>query len=115
MDLPIQITLRNLPHSPALEETVRERAAWLERFHPHLVSCRVVIELTGRHAKKGREFAVRIDLKVPGGEIAVDHRHDGDAAIAVRDAFDAARRRLEDSIRVQRGDVKVHRPSPEKT
>ena len=51
---------------------------------------------------------VRIDLKVPGGEIAVTHEHDEDLQIALRDAFDAARRRLEDYARVQRGDVKHH-------
>jgi len=115
MDLPVQITLRNLSHSPAVEQTVRERAAWLERFHPHLVSCRVVIEQAGRHAKKGRQFVVHIDLRVPGSGIAVDHQHDGDVAVAVRDAFAAARRRLEDAIRVRRGDVKQHHSSPEKT
>ena len=115
MDLPVQITLRNLSHSSALEQTVRERAAWLERFHPHLVSCRVVVEQAGRHAKKGRQFVVRIDLKVPGGEIAVDHQHDDDVAVAVREAFAAARRRLEDAIRMRRGDVKLHHSASEKT
>ena len=111
MDLPVQLTLRNLAHSATLEEVVRERAAWLERYHPHLVSCRVVVEQAGRHAKKGRQFVVRIDLKVPGAEVAVDHQHDGDIAVAVREAFAAARRRLEDTARVRRGDVKQH-PSP---
>jgi len=115
MDLPIQITLRNLAHSPALEEIVRERASWLERFHAHIVSCRVVIEQAARHAKKGRPFVVRIDLKVPGSELAVDHQHDGDIAVAVRDAFAAARRRLEDDARVRRGDVKAHQVSPGQT
>lgn len=52
---------------------------------------------------------VRIDLKVPGAEIAVDHQHDEEVRVAVRDAFDAARRKLEDQLRKQRGDVKLHR------
>jgi len=72
------------------------------------MSCRVVLELDARHKRHGKQFVVRIDLKVPGGEIAVTHEHDEELEIALRDAFDAARRRLEDYARVQRGDVKHH-------
>jgi hypothetical protein len=45
---------------------------------------------------------------VPGAEIAIDHQKHEDARVAVRHAFDAAQRRLEDEVRVQRGDVKLH-------
>ena len=108
MQLPLQITLRNLAHSDALEHLIRDRAAKLESFHPHIVSCRVVIELAGRHQHQGKKFVVRLVVKVPGAEIAVDHQHDEDPQVAVREAFDAARRKLEDQLRVQRGDVKHH-------
>jgi hypothetical protein len=108
MDLPVQITLRNLAHSSEVDRLVRAGAKRLEHFHPHIVSCRVTVELAGRHAHKGRQFAVHIDLKVPGGEIAIDHPHAEDIRVAVRDAFAAARRRLEDAERVRRGDVKLH-------
>ncbi|HET7362955.1 MAG TPA: HPF/RaiA family ribosome-associated protein [Burkholderiales bacterium] len=108
MDLPLQITLRGVAHSDALERLIRERAQKLQRFHPHLVSARVVVELAGRHQHQGKQFSVHLDLKVPGAEIAVDHQHDEDPRVAVRDAFDAARRKLEDELRVQRGDVKRH-------
>jgi cold shock CspA family protein/ribosome-associated translation inhibitor RaiA len=74
------------------------------------MSCRVVLELPARHQRKGKQYAVRIDLKVPGGELAVTREHDEDLQVAVRDAFDAARRRLEDYARRQRGDVKRHPP-----
>jgi hypothetical protein len=36
-----------------------------------------------------------------------NHAHE-DAHVAVRDAFDIARRQLEDHVRVARGDVKTH-------
>jgi ribosome-associated translation inhibitor RaiA len=109
MHLPLQITLRNLAHSEELDKLIRERAERLESFYPHLMSCRVVVELAGRHQRQGKQFVLRIDLKVPGAEIAVDHQHDEDVQVAVREAFDAARRRLEDHLRIQRGDVKLHR------
>jgi cold shock CspA family protein len=68
----------------------------------------VVIEQAGRHQTKGKQFVVRVDLKAPGGEIAVNRDHDQDVYAALRDAFDAARRKLEDFIRESRGDIKHH-------
>jgi ribosome-associated translation inhibitor RaiA len=44
---------------------------------------------------------VRIDLKVPGKEIVVNRDHDEDIYVALRDAFDVARRQLEDHARRQ--------------
>jgi len=108
MQLPLQITFRGLPHSDALETAIRERAVKLDRFHPRITSCRVVVELAGRHQQQGKQFVVRLDIGVPGAEIAVNRDHAEDAMVAVRDAFDAARRKLEDHAREQRGDVKHH-------
>jgi cold shock CspA family protein len=55
---------------------------------------------------------VRIDLIVPGDELVVDRQVDEDLYVAIRDAFHAARRKLEDYARRQRGAVKVHEASP---
>lgn len=111
MQTPLQITYRGMSSSPALEQTLREHAGRLEKFHPRITSCRVVLEQAGRHQRQGKEFVVRLDITVPGGEIAVNRDHAEDVLAAVRDAFDAARRKLEDHARVQRGDVKHHEPN----
>jgi ribosomal subunit interface protein len=108
MKIPLQVSFHGIGHSDALYDAIREKAGKLERYYPHIVSCRVVLELGARQQRKGKQFAARIDLKVPGGEIAVTHEHDEDVQVALRDAFDAARRRLEDYARTQRGDVKRH-------
>lgn len=110
MQLPVQVTYRGMESSPAVEDAVREKAAKLEQFYPRIMSCRVVLEQAGRHKTKGKQFVVRVDLKAPGGEIAVNRDHDEDVYVALRDAFDAARRKLEDFAREQRGDVKHHEP-----
>lgn len=110
MELPVQVTFHGMKHSAALEQEIQERALKLEHFHPHLVSCRAVVEEAARHKQQGKEFVVRLDIKVPGGEIAINHDHSEDPFVAVRDAFDAARRKLEDHARRQRGDVKAHAP-----
>ncbi len=108
MQIPLQISLHGIEHSNALYTAIQEKAAKLDRYYDHIMSCRVVLELDARHRHQGRQFTVRIDLKVPGGEIAVTHEHGEDVQIALRNAFDAARRRLEDYARGQRGDVKRH-------
>jgi ribosomal subunit interface protein len=99
MQIPLQITLRNIAHSDAVEAAIRKRADKLDRYHKHIVSCRVVVEIPSRHKQQGKEFVVRLDIKVPGNEIAINHDHHEDVYRAVQDAFLAARRKLEDHAR----------------
>jgi ribosomal subunit interface protein len=108
MQVPLQIVVRNLHHSEALEARVREDATKLETFHPRIVSCRVTIEESRKHQRKGRLFQVRIDARIPGRELVVDRDHHEDVYIALRDAFHAMTRKLEDAARTARGDVKAH-------
>lgn len=96
MDLPLQITWRGLARSDALDDAIRDKAAKLQQFHEGIMRCKVVVELAGRHQQQGRHFVVRVELKLPGGEITVNRDHDEDVHIALRDAFDAARRQLQD-------------------
>ena len=110
MQIPLQVSLHGIASSNALQNAIRDKAARLERYSPHLMSCRVVLSLEGRRKRQGKQFSLRIDLKVPGGEIAITREHDEDLQIALRDAFDAARRKLEDYVREQRLDVKRHAP-----
>jgi cold shock CspA family protein len=130
--IPAQVTFRGLPHSDALEADVRERIDWLEGFYAGIVRCHVTVEVPHRHREGGRHVHVRIELTIPGrdpivvsheptlhGRLkdagAAAHRKDSEvdsvhqhAAVAVREAFDAARRRLEDQAREARGAVKQH-------
>jgi len=102
----LQITLRNVPHSDELDKVIRQHADRLQHLDHRLVSCRVVVERVGH---QGQQFTVRLDLRTPGGEIVADRQHNVAVRVAIRDAFDAARRQLEDHVRRQRGDVKLHR------
>lgn len=117
MKLPLQVVFRNMEPSAAIETAVRERADKLDRFYEHIMSCRVVIELHHRHHHQGNIYHVRVDVKVPEAEIvasrepAEHHAHE-DVYVAIRDAFNAVRRRLEDYIRRRRGAVKTHEAPP---
>jgi ribosomal subunit interface protein len=95
MHFPLQITLRGMAHSDAVETEIRERAAKLEQFHPDIVSCRVGVEVVARHGPQAKAFTAHVDVRVPGREIAASHSHDADIYAAVRAAFDAAHRRLD--------------------
>lgn len=110
MQIPLQITIRDVEHSEALETHIRGKVEKLEEFFKHITSCRVVVEVPHKHHHQGKQFNVRIDIGVPGSEIVVNHDHDEDVYVALRDAFDAAKRRLEDYARKIRGDIKAHEP-----
>jgi ribosomal subunit interface protein len=113
MQVPLQTTFRHMDSSEALAAHIRGRAEELERFFDRIISCRVVVECRHPRRQQGNLFHVRVDLGVPGHEIVVRrdpaarHAHE-DAHVAVRDAFDAVRRLLEDYVRERRGDVKLH-------
>jgi len=110
MQIPLQITIRDMEHSEALETHIRDKVNKLEEFFNHIMSCRVVVEMPHKHHQQGKQFNVRIDIGVPGSEIAVNRDHAEDVYVALRDAFDAAKRQLEDYARKMRGDIKTHAP-----
>lgn len=109
----VHLSFRDMEPSPAVEARVRERAARLERYFDRIIACRVVIESPHHHHHKGQLFRVRVDLTVPDGTIIADGGRSADGAhgdvyVAIRDAFDTARRELEDWVRRRRGEVKHH-------
>jgi len=114
MKLPLQITYRTRSDSPTVDALIRSRAERLERYCDSIVSCRVVVDAPHRrHLTGGNHYLVRIDLKVPGDEIAInrdtpEHRSYTDIRVAIREAFDQARRLLKDFVHRQRGFVKTH-------
>ena len=110
MQIPPQITIRDMEHSDALETHIRDKVNKLDEFFDRIMSCRVVVEMPHKHHHQGKQFNVRIDIGVPGSELVVNRDHAEDVYIALRDAFDAAKRQLEDYARKMRGDVKTHQP-----
>jgi cold shock CspA family protein/ribosome-associated translation inhibitor RaiA len=141
MKIPLKITFRNMPPSPAIEENVREKAAKLDTLFDDITSCRVIVEAPHRRHHKGKAYVVRIDITVPGDELVVNrapkrldaakvmhpeelekdlaeshepskHAAHEDLYVAIRDAFNAANRKLQDYVRRRRGKTKVHEAAP---
>jgi ribosomal subunit interface protein len=94
--------------STALENHIREKVESLEQLHPNLTRCNVTIEQPHHHKNQGNGFNVRIDLYVPGDEIVVNRDVNEDPYIALRDAFEAARRQVVKHAEKKRGNVKRH-------
>lgn len=85
--------------SDAVASAAREKAAKLELFCPEIMACHVVIEQPHRHRQQGRGFAVRLNLTLPGHELAVTRVEREDVYVALRDAFDDMKRQVEDTMR----------------
>ncbi len=115
MELPLQLQFRNRDPSPAIEAAVRKHVDKLKSFNGDIISCRVAIESPHKHQYKGKLYHVVVDIRVPGKEIVVSRAPDDqqaheDVYVAIRDAFDAARRQVQDFVKIRRGRVKSHEP-----
>ncbi|MDJ0862965.1 MAG: HPF/RaiA family ribosome-associated protein [Gammaproteobacteria bacterium] len=113
MKRPLEIIFRNMQPSAAVETAFRDRATKLDRFYQQLMACRVTINAPHKHHHKGNLYHVKVDLTVPNGELVAsrsaedNHAHE-DVYVAIRDAFEAIRRRVEEHARRRRGHVKAH-------
>ncbi|MEJ2695946.1 MAG: ribosome-associated translation inhibitor RaiA [Candidatus Sulfobium sp.] len=112
MEIPLQITARDIDLTDAIKAEITEKAEKLDKFYDGIMRCRVVIESPRRHQHEGKLYSVHIYMTVPGSELMVKNQLDKDLYVAIRDAFHDARRQLEDYSREQRGDVKYHGEQP---
>jgi hypothetical protein len=111
--IPVQITFRHMEPSPAVETRVRELTDHLGVFSDRIQTCRVVIDSPHRHHHQGKVFNVKVQLMLPGDDVVVDMerpQRDGhdDVYVVLRDAFDAAKRQLQQRMATLRGDEKRH-------
>ena len=113
MEIPLQITARDFELTDAIRAEITEKAEKLDSYYDRIMRCRVVVECPKKHLHKGKLYNVHIYMTVPGGELAVKRAPNEDLYVSIRDAFDAAKRRLEDFAREQRGDIKAHEGPPQ--
>ncbi len=117
MTVPLRITFINMPPTETIEASIREKATKLDQFYDRVTSCRVVVEVPHRRHHKGKLYHVRVDIKVPGWDVVINreptkHCAHEDVYVSIQQAFDAARRHLQDYARRQRGEVKGHEGVP---
>ena len=104
MQVEPQVTFDGIPVSDAVQQACWKEAEKLDRYYDRITSCRVVIAQPHTHHEQGNLFSVRVTLEVPGETLAVhrepsQHHKSEDVHVALREAFDAARRRLQDFVK----------------
>lgn len=108
MQIPVHLSGKGVQLLPEQEDLIRAAVAKLERFFDRLITCRVTVSVPNRYPTgEPVAWAFRIALTVPGGELAVSRQAKPTFRDALDDAFDAARRQLQDYAREIRGDVKL--------
>jgi ribosome-associated translation inhibitor RaiA len=109
MKIPLRTTFLGMPPSDAVEAKIRQRALGLERFSRRITRCEVRVSADHGHHRKGPFYGVSVRLTVPGEEILIEIQPAHvDVYVSIRDAFDAARRRLEDAERGRPGHRRGH-------
>lgn len=127
--IPVQVTFRHLPVSPAVVQRVTAEAQKLRRYAEAIKHCHAVVISPHRHHRQGRRYAVHLEIGMPGRVVAIAREpaarvrsvgaeriekriepagQDKDLHVVIRQVFDAARRRLQDRMRRMRGEVKHH-------
>jgi ribosome-associated translation inhibitor RaiA len=107
MQIPLQITFRGLSPMPSVGALINERSSRLERFCDRIIRCHVTLGVPHRHHRNGRRYSVHIDITTPIGNIVVTREPADDGSslqlgVAIREAFDAATRQLEEENRRRR-------------
>ena len=124
MNTPLEIAFKGLDKSRAIEAKIAEKAARLEKHFDRMTHCRVVVSAPNKHAHKGKVYEIKIDIGIPGSaplivthETAVAQASES-LQIALRDAFSAAERQLDEINDRLNGGAKTERarrkPSPVK-
>jgi ribosome-associated translation inhibitor RaiA len=119
MDTQPQITFRHMDTSLSVEQAIRAHLSRIERHHPSITACHVVVEKASAHHRRGNLFRVRIRLEVPGREFAIsngsstNHTH-LDPGAALHDAFDALGRQLDHHQRGRHQPPEGAKPMPKR-
>jgi hypothetical protein len=135
MKADMTMTFRGLAPRKWVEEEIRKHAAKLDTYYRHIESCHAVVSVPHRHHGAGNRFSVRLEILVPDEEIVVSRASNlhasvkdlgesewvkafdvegmrTDLKLVVREAFDAARRQIQDYARRHRMAVKQHAGAP---
>ena len=122
MNKPLEITFQGVEKSEAVEAKIAEKAAKLERHFDRLTHIRTVVSAPNRHSRKGKIYQIKIEIGMPDrAPVVITHEPDvnqahEDLLTAIRDSFDAAKRRLDDTAAQMSGTAKAERgrrkPSP---
>lgn len=101
MNSSANVIFRDISHSAALNETIIKKLEKLHRYSDSILHSRVVLNSPHRHKHKGKLFRASIELGLKGSPVIITHDAPS-VHVAVRDAFNAAERRLKEVAQKKR-------------
>lgn len=107
---PVDITIRDLPESAAIESRIRQKISKLPQYCDRVEFCKVVVGYVQKRQVQGKLFDTHIEVGVPGKRLAVTHQKGMDLYVAIRDAFAAMNRQLQRYSAKTHGNIKKHVP-----
>lgn len=114
MQVPLEVNFQNVQKNEALENLINEKVAKLEQICDYLTSCRIYIDKPHENQRSGNPYQVVIEIHVPPKHEIITRREPGEGDLhdpldsVLRDAFDAAKRQLQELVERQRGETKKH-------
>ena len=114
MQVPVEIAFQHCEPSEEIRSAIAKQAQRLERFSDRITSCRVVVSGPQTRHRRGDLFQIDLRIAMPQQKDVIVGKTHGDVAehehvlVAIREAFDAAVRKIEDAERDMRGQVKQH-------
>ena len=110
---PISVVFRHIDASTSIQDDVHQKALKLARFSDEIMHCQVIVEKHHNHQQAGNLYHVRIDLKTANALLVVDrepnkHTEHKDVYVAIRDAFAAIKRQLQNRFRSNKKQAHIH-------
>jgi ribosomal subunit interface protein len=103
--VPLDITFQNSKPSETIRSEVERQAKRLEKFHDRITSCHVTVIVPTMRHRHGELFKIDICIAMPQHKDILVSKAHGDAPehehvmVAIKDAFAATQRQIEDAAR----------------
>lgn len=108
MSIPLEITIRDIEKSEAIEQRINDKAEKMSQYYDRIESGKVIVELSQNHQHQGKLYNVTIEINVPGKQLVVNKQPNEDLYVSIRDSFQAMYRMIESYAQKQRGAKKTH-------
>lgn len=108
----LRVNVQGLVLSEPMKLRIAEKFARLDRYYRRITGCTVSVTEAKSGKRHGRLFHVRVAVTLPMRTLAVTRQRGPTLSVAIREAFDAMRRRIQDYARVMRGQIKAHQDRP---
>lgn len=114
MQIEPEVSFRNVQRTEFLDQAILEGIDKLKTVHDRITSVRIAVEDQRGTGIHDHLYRVRIEVTFPGGQVIVKEKPADGPHLPLEqvlsNAFDAARRKLRETRRQQKGQVKERSP-----